>query len=103
MTISKGECILKVIDLINQINKIGYDENTELTFSFIDGDTGEWYDIPFRQINYGEDLTGETYHNDAVDLEVDVPSAKEYLKDKFRAEIGALIEDINEVFKKRFN
>ena len=32
---------LKVMDLINSLNEIGYDENTELTFSCVDGETGE--------------------------------------------------------------
>ena len=32
---------LKVMDLINKLNEIGYDEKTELTFSCVDGETGE--------------------------------------------------------------
>lgn len=31
---------MKVVDLINKLNDIGYDENTELTFSFVDRRTG---------------------------------------------------------------
>lgn len=89
---------MKVVDLINQINNIGYDENTEISFSCIDGNTGEWYMLPFKQINYGEELTGEEYFNDLIDLEVNVDSAREYLKDKLKADIGSLIEDINRVF-----
>ena len=33
-----------------KFNEIGYDENTELTFSCVDGDSGECYDIPFDEI-----------------------------------------------------
>lgn len=29
---------MKVVNLINKLNEIGYDENTELTFSCVDGD-----------------------------------------------------------------
>ena len=94
---------MKVIDLINQINKIGYDENTELTFSCMDSNTGEWYLLPFEQINYGEDLTEESYKNDTIDLEIDVDSAKEYLNEKVQTEIDALIEDINRaIYKRKF-
>lgn len=49
---------MKVVELINKLNEIGYDENTELTFSCIDGETGECYDVPFDEISYGESLTG---------------------------------------------
>ena len=45
---------MKVVNLINKLNEIGYDENTELTFSCVDGDSGECYDIPFDEISYGE-------------------------------------------------
>ena len=34
---------MKVIDFIKRLNEIGYNENTELTFSCVDGDTGETY------------------------------------------------------------
>lgn len=91
---------MKAIDLINQLKIIGYDENTELTFSCIDGNTGEWYTLPFRQVNYGEELTGDPYHNDVIDLEVDVDAAKEYLKDKTQVTIDGLLEDINIVLQK---
>lgn len=91
---------MKVIDLVSRLNAIGYDENTELTFSCVDGNTGEWYVLPFKQMNYGEELTGDPYHNDIVDLEVDVDSAKEYLKDKTQMTIDGLLEDINIVLQK---
>lgn len=91
---------MKAIDLINQISAIGYDENTELTFSCVDGNTGEWYVLPFKQINYGEELTGDPYHNDVIDLEVDVDSASEYLKDKTQITIDSLLEDINMALQK---
>ena len=42
---------MKVMELIKKLNEIGYDENTELEFSFTDTDTGEWYVIRLR--NFG--------------------------------------------------
>nr|WP_297940382.1 hypothetical protein [uncultured Lachnoclostridium sp.] len=78
---------MKVADLIRKLQQIGYDENTELTFSCTDGDTGEYYVIPFEEIAYGEELTGVPYDNDIIDISVDVDSAKEYIKAKAEIEL----------------
>ena len=78
---------MKVADLIRKLQQIGYDENTELTFSCTDGDTGEYYNIPFDEITYGEDLTGEPYDNDVIDISLDVDSAKDYIRAKVEVEL----------------
>lgn len=91
---------MKVINLINKLNEIGYDENTELTFSCVDGDTGECYDIPFDEICYGEDLTGQPYCNDVIDIGVNVDDAKEYIQSKANTYIGCMIDDLKEVLNK---
>ena len=69
---------MKVVELIKKLNEIGYDENTELTFGVVDRENGNWYDAPFDEINYGIDLTGEPYHNDVINIDVD----EEYQKEK---------------------
>lgn len=71
--------MIKVIDLINKLNEIGYNENTELTFSCVNGDTGEYYEIPFDEICFGENLTGKPYNNDVIDIGLDVDSVKDYI------------------------
>lgn len=78
---------MRVVELIRKLQEIGYDENTELTFSCTDGETGEYYVIPFEEITYGEELTGEPYDNDAIDIEVDVDSVEEYIKAKVESEL----------------
>lgn len=78
---------MKVTELIRKLQEIGYDENTELTFSCVDGETGEYYVIPFEEITYGEELTGEPYDNDVIDIEVDVDSVEEYIKAKVESEL----------------
>ena len=78
---------MRVVELINKLQEIGYDENTELTFSCTDGETGEYYVIPFEEITYGEELTGEPYNNDMIDIEVDVDSVEEYIKAKVESEL----------------
>lgn len=91
---------LKVMDLINKLNEIGYDKNTELTFSCVDGETGECYDIDFDEITYGENLTGEPYCNDVIDIGIDVDSAKEYIQAKSESMLDNLINDLDEVLKR---
>lgn len=78
---------MKVTELIRKLQEIGYDENTELTFSCVDGETGEYYVIPFEEITYGEELTGEPYDNDVIDIEVNVDSVEEYIKAKSEVEL----------------
>lgn len=78
---------MKVAELIRKLQAIGYDENTELTFSCVDGETGEYYVIPFEEITYGEGLTGEPYNNDVIDIAVDVDSVEEYIKAKVESEL----------------
>nr|WP_270249169.1 hypothetical protein [Coprococcus catus] len=90
---------MKVIELINRLNEIGYDENTELTFSCIDGDSGEYYDIPFEEISCGEDLTGEPYCNDVIDIEVNVDAAEDYIKDKSNNRVYDIVNNLIEVLK----
>lgn len=73
---------MKVVELIKKLNEIGYDENTELEFSFTDTDTGEWYAVPFKQFWYGEEPTGNPYCKDIIDIGVQLDAAKEYINAK---------------------
>lgn len=91
---------MKVINLINKLNEIGYDENTELTFSCVDGDSGECYDVPFDEISFGENLTGKPYHNDVIDIGLDVDSVKDYIQAKSDGYMNDMIDEIREVLRK---
>lgn len=91
---------MKVIDLINKLNEIGYDENTELTFSCTNGNSGSYYVIPFEKICYGEELTGEPYHNDVIDIGVDVDSVPGYIGEKSKEYVTDLIDDVRMVLNK---
>lgn len=91
---------MKVIDLVNMLNEIGYDENTELTFSCVDKDRGESYCIDFDRITYGEELTGLSYSNDAIDIGIDVDSSREYIQTKAETMVDDLIDDLQEILKK---
>lgn len=78
---------MKVTELIRKLQEIGYNDDTELTFSCTDGETGEYYVIPFEELTYGEELTGEPYNNDVIDIAVDVDSVEEYIKAKAEVEL----------------
>ena len=91
---------MKVVNLINKLNEIGYDENTELTFSCVDGNSGECYEVPFDRISYGEDLTGNPYDKDIIDIGVDVDSVKDYIKAKSDGYVNDMIDKIREVLSK---
>lgn len=91
---------MKVVDLINKLNEIGYDENTELTFSWVDGDSGECYDVPFDEISFGENLTGESYHNDVIDIGLDVDSVKDYIKAKSDSYMNDMVDELRQVLNK---
>ena len=91
---------MKVVNLINKFNKIGYDKNTELTFSCVDGNSGECYNIPFDEICYGENLTGKPYRNDVIDIGVDVDSVKDYIQAKTNGYMNDMIDELRDVLSK---
>lgn len=91
---------MKVVELIKKLNEIGYDENTELTFGFVNRENINWYEAPFDEINYGIDLTGEPYHNDVINIDVDVDSVEEYQKEKADSAVESFVDEIREVLNR---
>lgn len=91
---------MKVVELIKKLNEIGYDENTELTFGVVNRENGSWYEAPFDEINYGIDLTGEPYHNDVINIDVDVDSVEEYQKEKADSAVESFVDEIREVLNR---
>lgn len=91
---------MKIVELINKLNEIGYDENTELTFGFVNRENGNWYEASFDEINYGIDLTGEPYHNDAINIDIDVDSVEEYQKEKSDSAVESFVDEIQEILNK---
>ena len=99
-SVSFRRLIMKVVELIKKLNEIGYDENTELTFGFVNRENGNWYEAPFDEINYGIDLTGEQYHNDEINIDVDIDSVEEYQKEKADSAVESFVDEIQEVLNK---
>ena len=88
---------MKVVELIKKLNEIGYDENTELTFGFSNKENGNWYEAQFDEISYGIDLTGEPYHNDVINIDIDVDSVEEYQKEKSDSAVEDFVDEIQQV------
>lgn len=42
---------MKVIDFIEKLNKLGFNDETELYFGFLNGDQGEYYECNFKSID----------------------------------------------------
>ena len=78
---------MKIIEFIKRLEEIGYDENTELTFSCCDGDTGEYYNLEIDTLDgdgfcYGEDLDGKPYDNREINVAIAGDGCKEYINAK---------------------
>ena len=93
---------MKVYELVNKLNQIGYDKNTELSFSCVDKLTGEWYTLNIDDdggnlplgISFGENLTGVPYHNDTIDICLDVDKCYGYIQFKNDAIKDKIVDKI---------
>ena len=96
---------MKVVDFIKRLNEIGFDEKTELTFSCVSGETGNWHELkpdydeqdPF---SYGESLTGMPYTKDTIDFCLDVDGCKDYIEEVKYNDLGELTEELLRVIGK---
>ena len=87
---------MKVKEFVDKLNKIGYDENTELTFDSCDC-WGEIFEFNIGKIFYGEDLTGKPYNNDIIDIEIKTYENEDYmnnLKDEIRNELKEMLINV---------
>lgn len=90
---------VKVVEFIKRLNDIGFDENTELTFSCVNGDTGDWFDlVPDTDENdpfsFGEELNGKPYEKDSIDFCLNVDKCEDYLNQKKYNNLSELTEEI---------
>ena len=104
---------MKVIEFIKRLEEIGYDENTELTFSCCDGETGEFYKLDIYTDEdsdgfcYGENLDVDQYDNKEINIEIDVDRCNEYVESKqYEANevldrIAMIIADYNAMYRNK--
>lgn len=84
---------MKVKDFIAKLNALGFTDDTELSFGFINGDQGEYYECEIRSI---EDEDRQVNCDDIV---VEFKKPEDYIKSEVQcANIGLreeLVELIN--------
>lgn len=96
---------MKVVELINKLNEIGYNENTELTFGCVNKTIGEWYELKLDDaeneygIYYGEELTGLPYNKEEINIFLNVDDCEDYLKEK-GLDVNEVLEDLRSIIYK---
>lgn len=85
---------LKVMEFIEKLNKIGYDEETEIEFSVLDFN-GEVYDLEIDNFIYGDDLSIPNVN--AIDIEIKM--SDEYIKEICRDKVEELRCEIMDTIK----
>lgn len=84
---------MKVKDFIVKLNDLGFTDNTELSFGFINGDEGEYYECEIRNIDDEDRQAG------CDDIVVEFKKPEDYIKSEVQcANIGLreeLVELIN--------
>lgn len=64
---------MKVVEFINRLNQIGYDENTELIFGAYDGtEFHDWYELENPVITRGFDITDNSGPKDVIAVDMDM-------------------------------
>lgn len=77
---------MKIVDFINKLNKFGYTEDTELSFGFLNGEQGEYYECEVMSVDDDDRQCGY----DDIIVEFKKPEA--YIK----SEIECMTFDLRE-------
>lgn len=85
---------MKVTEFIKKIEKLGYTKETELSFGFINGAQGEYYECEIMSIDDEYRQCGD----DVLIVEFEKP--KEYIKSEVEIANIELREDLLEVVNK---
>ncbi len=64
---------MKVVEFINRLNQIGYDENTELVFGVYDNtEFRDWHELGNPVITRGFDITDNSGLKDVIAVDMDM-------------------------------
>lgn len=77
---------MRAIELINQLNKLGYTDKTEIYFGFLNKEQGEFYETKIVKV----DDEDRKYGDDCIAVTLEIP--KEYIK----SEVQCINEDLRE-------
>lgn len=86
---------MKVIDFIEKLNNLGFTDETELSFGFINREQGEYYECDFRGIDDDDREVGQ----DDLIVEFDKPT--DYIKSEVECATIDLREELLDVINKR--
>lgn len=92
--VERGE-IMKVIDFITKLQKLGFNDATELSFGFINGAQGEYYECNFRSIDDNDREVG------CDDLIVEFEKPDDYINSEVECANINLREDLLNVINGR--
>lgn len=79
---------MKVKDFIAKLNALGFTDDTELSFGFINGDQGEYYECEIRNID------DEDREASCDDIIVEFSKPEDYIKSEVQCENIGLREEL---------
>ena len=82
---------MKVVDFIKELETLGYTENTELSFGFVNGEQGEYYECEVMSIDDEDRQCGDDV------LIVEFKKPEEYLESEVEIANINLREDLLDV------
>lgn len=85
---------MKVIEFIEKLNQLGFTDDTELSFGFLNGDQGEYYECEISSI---DDESREVGYDDII-VEFNKPT--DYIKSEVECANITLREKLLEVIDK---
>lgn len=85
---------MKVVDFVRELGRLGYTKETELSFGFINGEQGEYYECEFMSIDDEDRQCGDDV------LIVEFKKPEEYIKSEVEITNIELREDLLEVVNK---
>lgn len=86
---------MKVIDFIAKLQKLGFNDETELSFGFMNGALGEYYECNFRSIDDNDREVGQD------DLIVELERPDEYIESEVQCANIKLREELLDVINRR--
>lgn len=86
---------MKVIEFIAKLEQLGFNDNTELSFGFLNGAQGEYYECNFKSIDDNDREVG------CDDLIVEFEKPDDYIKSEIECTNTDLREDLLNVINGR--
>ena len=86
---------MRVIELVNQLNKLGYTDKTEIYFGFLNKEEGEFYETKIVKVDDEDRECGD----DCIAVTLEIP--REYINSEVQCANKDLREEIINVINRR--